>query len=516
MVDIIKYQEELKEARFKAEEENRLKTQFLANTSHEVRTQINGIIGLIELLSETQLDYTQKEYIDMLRFSADRLLTIINDILDLSKIEAGKLQKTNNKFHIIKLFEDVASYFKLQANKKGLDFYNKIDNGIPDIIIGDSDRLNQVLFNIIDNAIKFTENGRIGFEIEIYCEDIECIGLSFIVSDTGKGIPIEKIESLYEPFNQLDSSTANKYGGTGLGLYISKKLVEFMGGEIEVNSNLGEGSIFRVSIKFLKDRTEDTDIKSLNLEENFQKYNKTSKLNVLVAEDDLVSRKTIKSILEKNECTVTMASSGKEVLEYLENYIFDVILMDIYMPEMNGFEVTKIIRKKELATGSHTPIIALTAAAMMEDREKCFEIGMDGYISKPIRPATLYQTIEDIVKREGNIEGLNIKYLLDRIYGEKNILIEIIQEVISDEYEKEYIDNIRINIENNNLKALSKQIHKFKGSISHFGANTVINILQKMGDSVKSKDMHAAKKLYEELTKEFHKIKSKIKSYIED
>lgn len=510
---ITKYQYDLNKAKQKAEKSSLLKTNFLANMSHEIRTSMNGVIGLIELLEDTELNLIQKEYIDMLKFSADRLLSIINNVLDLSKIEVGRLDLINNKFHFNNLFEEIGRYFKIQANKKGIDFYYKSSDEIPDTIIGDIDRLSQVLFNIIGNAIKFTEKGFVSLEIEIDYEDLKYIYLKFIIKDSGLGIPNEKIDSIFSDFNQLDSSATKKYGGTGLGLTISKKLIELMDGEIKVQSELGKGSEFSFYIKCLKDNTNYLKAKFLDLEKNIKENTNYDNLNILVAEDDLINQKIIKRILEKNNWNATVVSNGKEVLEYLKHNNTDIILMDISMPEMDGFEVAKIIREREKSTGGYTPIIALTAAAMKEDREKCLEIGMNGYMSKPIRSNIIYQTIFDVLNKSDTIDGLNIEQLLERIDGDSDVLIEIIKEVMSDDYENEYLGNIEIYIEKENLEGLSKQVHKFKGSISNFGASNIINILEKMDNCIKNRELNTIKELFKELKIEFNKTKGKLKKY---
>ena len=238
ITDLIKYQMELQIAKNKAEEENILKTQILANISHEIRTPMNGILGLIELFGETQLDPKQEEYMDLIKYSADRLLSILDNILDFSKIKANKLEVKRKRFNLIHLLENIKKFFYLQASGKGLDFNWKVNDKLPNMIIGDPDALNQILFNLLSNAIKFTDSGHVCLEADIYDEDDKNIEISFSVIDTGIGIPENKIKDIFKEFYQLDLSSTKKYGGSGLGLTITKELIEKMGGEISVSSQV--------------------------------------------------------------------------------------------------------------------------------------------------------------------------------------------------------------------------------------------------------------------------------------
>ncbi|MBU5312541.1 response regulator [Tissierella carlieri] len=512
LVDIttsVKHEEEINQDK----ELNIIQNEFLTDVSHEIRTPMNGIIGLVELLGDTPLNDIQREYIDMLRFTTDRLLSLVNDILDLSKIQAGKFEPINDKFNILKLLKDITHYFKLQADKKGLDFDYKINGNMPHSIIGDVDRLSQVLFNIIGNSIKFTEKGYISLELEVCYEDDKQIDILFSVKDTGIGIPSENIDTVFESFNQVNLKVSRKYGGTGLGLAISKKLVELMGGEIKVKSQQGKGSIFSFNLKFLKDDYKSLDKQYLNSKESSTENILFYGIRILVAEDDIVNQRIIKSILDKKKCIVSIVSNGKDTLEHWQNNDVDLILMDIEMPVMNGFEIVKEIRERELITGKYTPIIALTGATMREDREKCLKMGMDGYISKPIRIDGIYQEINSVLRKYRKIESLSIRQFLERVDGDKEVLMEIIEDIISDDYEKEYLGNIETCIEQGNLEALNKNIHKFKGSISNFDAYNAINILETMDENIKSRNLYTIKHLFKELKNEFFDIKCELKEY---
>jgi len=510
---IVKYQHQLSKAKQRAEEANKLKNQFIANVSHEIRTPMNGIIGIVELLEGTELTSIQRDYVDMLKFSSDRLLSIINNILDFSKIEANKFKPIYDEFSLADLVQDIGQYFKIQANKKGLDFYYKINGQIPGAVIGDAERLSQVLFNIIGNAVKFTEAGLISFNTEICCQDKEHVGVKFMVKDTGIGIPDEKIKSIFENFNQLDLSSTKKYGGTGLGLTISKKLIELMGGEIQVSSQLYKGSTFVVDLKFPKEKFEVYEKDFLDIECNYEKIKDLPSLDILVADDDLINQKIIKNILEKKHWKVTIASNGKEVLEHLENSSYDLILMDVFMPEMDGCKVANMIREREKDTGGYTPIIALTAAAMKEDKERCLRAGMDEYIYKPIRSNMMYKKILDLLEKRKEKGYLNMELLLDRLSGDRDVLIDIIKELTSDEYEKEYIEGMKKIIDKGNLQALEKSIHKLKGSIINFGALNIINILQKIDDNIRKQDLLKINELYKDLRIEFTKTIDQLGKY---
>lgn len=499
-----KYEEALKAAKIYAEEANNIKTQFLANMSHEIRTPINGIIGIVDLLKDTYLNSQQKEYISLLKYSADRLLVIINDILDITKIEAGKFDIENDNIITKTYFGKTVKYFELQAKAKKIKFFSNIDTSIPKIIIGDADKINKVLFNLLSNAIKFTEKGHIILRIQVVKKYKDSIELEFSVRDTGIGIQQSDFEDIFEGFRQVDSLSNKKYEGTGLGLTITKKLIELMGGRIKVDSQYGSGSTFTVTLKLGYGELEEN--KKSNKEDLYLNPKKPLKLNILLAEDDYINQKIIKRVLEKNNWIVTEVFNGKEVLRRLEEKYFDIIIMDINMPEMDGYETTKLIREKE--KNIHVPIIAMTAAAMKQDKEKCLGLGMDAYISKPVKPDNLNNIIINVLN--GN---LNLKNIIERFDGDEKLLCEIIEDIICSKYEKEFIGNMEKYIQNSEWEKLKNCAHKFKGSISYFQSSIMLNLIEEIKRQCQRGDLHRIEDLFTNLKEEFIELKGNLKNY---
>jgi signal transduction histidine kinase/CheY-like chemotaxis protein len=380
--------EDLKESRKAAEDASRAKSQFLATMSHEIRTPLNGIIGMTELLAPSIQTGEDREYLQTVQSCSGSLLDIVNDILDFSKIEAGKMELEKADIDLYSLIDTTVKAFSHKAREKDLTLSCGIDPAIPEKLIGDAVRVRQILVNLIGNAVKFTEKGRIGVKARLIKHEEQQAVVEFSVSDTGIGIPEDKIAGLFESFQQVDSSTTRKFGGTGLGLAIVKSLVTIMNGRIEVESRLGEGSAFIFSIPFEVSEKEDSK-EITGAEPDFSGLN----IDVLLVEDNKANQMLVKRLLEKKEMKVEVAGNGIEALRMLEGKAFDLIFMDIQMPEMDGYEATTAIRKNESITGKHTPIIALTANAAEDDKNACLKVGMDDFLTKPIRSENLYRCV---------------------------------------------------------------------------------------------------------------------------
>ena len=499
---------------------NSAKSEFLANMSHEIRTPMNGILTAVEIVEKTASEEKRKDFLRIIKVSADSLLQIINDILDFSKIEAGKLQMETICFDLYAMLDDVSRLIFISASKKSLGGELLIEKDVPQYIKGDPLRLKQILLNLLSNALKFTENGTIQVKVRVAAKDNTTEIIFFSVTDTGMGIDEEKKKMLFKKFSQADTTITRKFGGTGLGLVISKKMVEMMGGQIDFRSEAGKGSEFFFFIPLIKPTSEE--MKEISeIKNKLPSTDQTAfvHLNILVAEDNIVNQAIIKEILSEFGWKYDLVADGNAAVEKVQQNHYDLILMDVMMPIMDGLEATKKIRSLE--NNSKIPIIALTASVTDQDLQKVFQSGMDAYVPKPIRIDDLKNCILRLVPEQRCDENERKIIDLDEVkkhLDDMDLYYQTIIPVFIDDIGQN-VKEIEMAIRRSDYDQIARLSHAIKPGCLYVGAVPLHQIIEKIEFMAKSHEkieeieemlqryLIESKKVVHELKKSTQKIK---------
>ncbi len=510
-----------------AEDAVKAKQQFLSNMSHEIRTPMNAIIGFTKVLLKTDLSAKQKEYLSAIKLSGDALIVLINDILDLAKVDAGKMTFEQTPFKMASSISAMLHMFEPKIQEKNLELVKEYDNKIPEVLLGDPVRLHQIILNLVSNAVKFTTKGKITVSVNLIHEDEQKVTIEFAVTDTGIGIPADKIEKIFDNFQQASSHTSRLYGGTGLGLSIVKQLIEPQGGSIRVKSKIDEGSVFSFTLDFQKTNAEvEAEAEILELDPEIKN------IKVLVVEDIALNQLLMKTLLDDFGFEQDIAANGKIAIEKLKSKSYDIILMDLQMPEMNGFEATEFIRK---TMNSKIPIIALTADVTTVDLAKCKAVGMNDYIAKPVDERILYSKIIGLVRKpslikysddKGNetaqsekIKCTDLAYLIRRTKSDPKLMMEMISLYL--EQTPPLITIMKKSFRDKDWGSLHTTVHKMIPSFSIMGINTDFEnmakkiqdyaITQQLADGIHDMILqleNVCTQACKELTEEFHSLKN--------
>ena len=465
------------------------KEEFFAYTSHEIRTPLNAVVGMSRLLGETDLNTGQQKYLKTINSSAQNILFLVNDVLDLSKIESGTIELENVDFCIQDVITELINSLDFKLREKNVSLISKLDKSIPKVLMGDPHRINQVVLNLVDNAIKFTADGEVCIAVNVTLETEESISLLFQISDTGIGIRRSRLDTVFDSFKQETTHTTRQYGGTGLGLSITKNLIQIMGSKIHLKSTYGEGSKFSFELELKKSKKKTLSDRVLN-----SSASPLRDIKVLVVDDNTLNREIFFDLLNnyKNNVEVEMADDGKMALLKIKQSNYDIILMDIQMPIMDGYEATRQIRRLKGSKAS-TPVIAMTAHVLDGVAEKCNQAGMNDYISKPINLAILHQIIKKHINKKQSSDSSALEDLTkeDIIFDTTHVHLDKLLQIVNNDYSKleKYIsiffnnvpsdlESLKEAVNSQKWEELGKIAHKIKGSVGYMGISSIKKDLQ--------------------------------------